>query len=76
MMQISSQPAESTSNQTAVQTAAGNLESGVPFEIPVSTGGADGTIKGEFHYGFYRPRDRTSILRRDNLPPLIWPNRR
>jgi hypothetical protein len=55
MMQISSQSAQSTSNQTAVQTAAGNLQSGVPFEIPASTRSANGTIKGEFRYGFLQP---------------------
>lgn len=54
-MQISSQSTRSTNNQTAVQTAAGDLQSGVPFEIPVSTESGNGTIKGEFRYGFLQP---------------------
>lgn len=31
------------------------MQSGVPFEIPVSTDGANGTIKGEFSYSFLQP---------------------
>lgn len=54
-MQISSQPARSTNNLAAVQTAASNLQSGAHFEIPVSTDSGSGTIKGEFRYAFLQP---------------------
>lgn len=54
-MQVTSQSSQSTNHQTTVQTAAGDLQSGVPFEIPVSTEGGSGTIKGEFRYGFLQP---------------------
>jgi hypothetical protein len=56
MMQITSESTLSTNkNQTAIKTAASDLQSGVPFEIPVSTDSGSGTIKGEFRYDFLQP---------------------
>jgi hypothetical protein len=56
MMQITSQSTLSTNkNQAAIKTAASDLQSGIPFEIPVSTDSGSGTIKGEFRYDFLQP---------------------